>query len=61
MAYLLVNMFDIVCLSETFLNSEILTDDENLQIYLVAVLLGLITLLIQNMVVYVFIAKLHYF
>ena len=24
--------FDIVCLSETFFNSEILTDDENLQI-----------------------------
>ena len=31
-AYLSVNKFDIVCLSETFLNSEILTDDENLQI-----------------------------
>ena len=30
--YLSVNKFDIVCLSETFLNSEILTDDENLQI-----------------------------
>ena len=31
-ACLLVNKFDIVCLSETFLNLEILTDDENLQI-----------------------------
>ena len=31
-ACLSVNKFDIVCLSETFLNSEILTDDENLQI-----------------------------
>ena len=31
-SYLSVNKFDIVCLSETFLNSEILTDDENLQI-----------------------------
>ena len=31
-AYLPVNKFDIVCLSETFLNLEILTDDENLQI-----------------------------
>ena len=31
-AFLSVNKFDIVCLSETFLNSEILTDDENLQI-----------------------------
>ena len=30
--YLSVNKFDIVCLSETFLNSEILTNDENLQI-----------------------------
>ena len=61
MANILVNKFDIVCLSETFLNSKILTDDESLQIFLVAVLLGLITLLIQNMVVYVFITKLHYF
>ena len=31
-AYLSVNKFDIVCLSETFLNSKILTDDENLQV-----------------------------
>ena len=31
-AYLSVNKFDIVCLLETFLNSEILTDDENLRI-----------------------------
>ena len=31
-AYLFVNKFDIVCLSESFLNSEILTDDENFQI-----------------------------
>ena len=31
-AYLSVNKFDIVCLSETFLNCEILTDDYNLQI-----------------------------
>ena len=31
-AYVSVNKFDIVWLSETFLNSEILTDDENLQI-----------------------------
>ena len=30
--FLSVNKFDIVCLSETFLNSEILTDDENLLI-----------------------------
>ena len=30
--YLSVNKFDIVCLSETFLKSEIQTDDENLQI-----------------------------
>ena len=29
--YLFVNNFDIVCLSEIFLNSEILTNDENLQ------------------------------
>ena len=48
MANILVNKFDIVCLSETFLNSKILTDDESLQIFLVAVLLGLITLLIQT-------------
>ena len=32
MAYLSVKKFDIVCLSETFLNSKILTDEENLQI-----------------------------
>ena len=31
-AYLSVNKFGVVFLSETFLNSEILTDDENLQI-----------------------------
>ena len=31
-AYLSLNKIDIVCLSETFLNSEILTDDENLKI-----------------------------
>ena len=31
-AYLSVNKFDIVCLSEIFLNSEILTDDETLEI-----------------------------
>ena len=31
-AYLSINKFDIVCLSETFLNCEILTDDYNLQI-----------------------------
>ena len=31
-AYLSVNKFDIVCLSEYFLNCEILTDDYNLQI-----------------------------
>ena len=31
-AYVCVNKFDIVWLSENFLNSEILTDDENLQI-----------------------------
>ena len=30
--YLPVNKFDIICLSEPFLNSEILTDDENLHI-----------------------------
>ena len=30
--YLSFNKFDIVCLWEDFLNSEILTDDENLQI-----------------------------
>ena len=30
-AFLSVNKFDIVCFSETFLNSEILTYDENLQ------------------------------
>ena len=30
-AYLSINKFDILCLSETFLNSEILTDDENFQ------------------------------
>ena len=30
-AYLSVNKIDIVCLSETLLNSEFLTDDENLQ------------------------------
>ena len=32
MAYLSVHKFETVCLSETFLNSEILTDEENLQI-----------------------------
>ena len=32
-AYLSVNKFDIVCLSETFLSSEILTDDDNLQMH----------------------------
>ena len=31
-AYLSVNKFNIACLSETFLNSKILTDDENLRI-----------------------------
>ena len=31
-AYVSVNKFDIACLSETFLNSKVLTDDENLQI-----------------------------
>ena len=31
-AYLSVNKFYVVCLSETFLNSKILTDDENLQV-----------------------------
>ena len=30
--YLSVNKFDILCLSETFLHYEILTDDENFQI-----------------------------
>ena len=32
MAYFSVNNFDIICLSEAFLNSKTLTDDENLQI-----------------------------
>ena len=31
-AYLSVNKFDNVCLSETFLYSEFITDDDNLQI-----------------------------
>lgn len=32
MAYFSVNNFDIICLSEAFLNSKTPTDDENLQI-----------------------------
>ena len=31
-AYVLVHNFDIICLSETYLNSEISTDDKNLEI-----------------------------
>ena len=31
-AYISVHKFDIICLSETYLNSEILSDDENLEI-----------------------------
>ena len=45
--YISVNKFNIVCLSETFLNSEILTMTRIYR-YLVTVLLGLVTLLIQT-------------
>ena len=31
-AYILVHSFDIICLCETYLNSETLTDDQNLEI-----------------------------
>ena len=36
-AYVLVHNFDIICLSETSLNSETSTDDQNLEIPLVTV------------------------
>ena len=42
-AYVLVHNFDIICLSETYLNSETSTDDKNLEI-LVSIRYALIIL-----------------
>ena len=58
-AYLSVNKFDIVCLSETFANSDILADGETLQIpgYIIARVDHPSN---TNVMVYVFITNLHY-
>ena len=59
--YLSVDKFDTACLSETFFNSEILTGNENLQIpgYSIA-RVDHPSNTKQNVVVYVFVTKLHY-
>ena len=57
-AYNCIHKFDIICLSEFYLNSEILSSDSNLQ-YPFIILLGWIILQIQNAEACAFITNVH--